>query len=201
MRRDSFELTESLLPENPLEGLDPEPDVLANITARARAKRRGEDEVPPDAPPPVGNQRREDSQAGSALRPSDLVPAEERENRPQDDYAPATELNPQLPDSAAASESSARRPRPPHSTPKKADPVAASATAPEPTALPEIDLDDPDLMSGTHATTLRADWEIIQSLKRMARDLSRPRKECTMGMLILHALKQTYPEIFKAIEK
>jgi hypothetical protein len=168
MRKDTFELTEALLPENPLEGLDPEPDVLANITARARARRRGEPETAADGAVAIT----EDQQAAHLA----ATPATDD----QQNFPPIMDASDADPATVADSGSQ-----------------AAGAVAWLDIPLPEIDMDDPDLMSGTHATTLRADWELIQSLKRMARDLSRPRKECTMGMLILHALKQTYPDLFR----
>lgn len=174
MRREAFELTESLLPENPLEGLEPEPDVLANITARARARRRGEPEV-------LENGAGEEEGKKEGRRP---------------EATDSSELEAVDPIAADILPKPQRTPR----VPKAPEAPIPGAIQPEPIPLPDIDLDDPDLISGTHATTLRADWELIQGLKRMARELSRPRKECTMGMLILHALKQTYPELFKAMK-
>jgi hypothetical protein len=257
MRRESFELTESLLPDNPLEGLDPEPDVLANITARARARRRGQNEatdvtqnpaVEPESPaqdPPAphivyfsatlddGPVRLVDT-AGEPLPPGreaelarelNLVPSPEGNGQwePRGFSADRPTTPPPPPGTAESGPDAPRRTRKkpaasPDSTPSpdgKAESKQTGAINRESSRVNAanadtsvdanadtgrelvIDLDDPDLMSGTHATTLRIDWEVIQGLKRIARDLSRPRKECTMGMLILHALKQTYPDLFE----
>jgi hypothetical protein len=151
MRRDSLEIAPGLLEENPLAKLEPEPDVLANITRRARAARRGEDIT--ELPPPV-----------------------------------AIEELPSAPASLAASEEM-------EDAPRQNKPVR-QRSRPQQIALPEIDLDDPDFQPGEHQTTLRFDRDVVDKLKRMALDLSRPRKQCTMGILILNALKKTYPDVF-----
>jgi hypothetical protein len=236
MRRESFELTESLLPENPLEGLDPEPDVLANITARARARRRGEIEETPV----TRNQERDSATAGAEPEPKlvyfsatledgpvrfvnaagePLSPDRQAElAREHGALAPtggngqSAEIQtkreqaiPQTGDSPASAPVRRGRKEPAHpaepeserTQPDTINRESIRASNGSTYSSPDIDLDDPHLMSGTHATTLRIDWEVIQGLKRIARDLSRPRKECTMGMLILHALKQTYPDLFE----
>jgi hypothetical protein len=271
MRRESFELTESLLPDNPLEGLEPEPDVLANITARARARRRAaieETSVTQTTPDDtrVGGQAREhivtfsetpaerptpephivyfsatledgpvtfispDGRRETLTTPEEInrrlngrrePGADPTQEEPRTEAALRAEPLNQLPagspvDSTPAARRRTRRERaaPPadeteskegRTQPEAINRESSRADRTDRTDRAEsvnehpasdIDLDDPDLMSGTHATTLRIDWEVIQGLKRIARDLSRPRKECTMGMLILHALKQTYPDLF-----
>jgi hypothetical protein len=155
MRRDSLEIAPGLLEDNPLAKLDPEPDVLANITRRARAARRGED-VSEEAPPV-------------------LIQETAPEPVAQVTYAANTEP----------------APAPPQNRPVKPRP----RSQPQVTVL-DIDLDDPDFQPGEHQTTLRFDRDVVDKLKRMALDNSRPRKQCTMGILILNALKKTYPDVF-----